>query len=177
MLAASVQDGDHFTAVYDRYYADVHRYVAGRLGPQTAEDVVAETFLTAFRRRDTFDPSRGSVRPWLFGIATNLIAQHRRTETRRYKMLAQVVVERDPAGHEDRVAASVSAERLQPSLARGLAALSHKDRDVVLLKALAQLTHEEIADVLGVPYGTVGSRLSRARKKLRAGLPAHSEGL
>lgn len=176
LLAASVRDGDRFTAVYDRYYTDVHRYVAGRLGPQAADDVVAETFLAAFRRRAAFDPSRGAVRPWLFGIATNLIAQHRRTETRRYRALAQVGVDRHPGGHDDRVAASVSAERLQPSLARALAALSRKDRDVVLLKALAQLSHEEIADVLGIPYGTVGSRLNRARRKLRAALPAHTEG-
>ncbi len=71
----------------------------------------------------------------------------------------------------------MSAERLQPSLARALAGLSRKDRDVVLLKALAQLSHEEIAAVLGIPYGTVGSRLNRARGKLRAALPAHTEGL
>ncbi|MEV5568958.1 RNA polymerase sigma factor [Spirillospora sp. NPDC052269] len=177
LLATSVRDGDLFTAVYDRHYADIHRYVAGRLGPQTADDVVAETFLAAFRSRAAFDPSRGSVRPWLFGIATNLIAQHRRTETRRYRALAQLGAEPDPGGHEDRVAASVSAEGLQPSLARALAALSRKDRDVVLLKALAQFSNQEIADVLGIPSGTVGSRLNRARRKLRAALPAHSEGL
>ncbi|GAA2130241.1 RNA polymerase sigma factor [Actinomadura napierensis] len=177
LLTASVRDGDRFTAVYDLHYADIHRYVAGRLGPQAADDVVAETFLAAFRRRTSFDPSRGAVRPWLFGIATNLIAQHRRTETRRYRVLARVGVDRDPGGHDDRVATSVSAESLQPSLARALAGLSGKDRDVVLLKALAQLSHEEIADVLGVPYGTVGSRLNRARRKLRAALPAGSEGM
>jgi RNA polymerase sigma-70 factor (ECF subfamily) len=178
LLATSVRDGDRFTAVYDRHYADIHRYVAGRLGPQPAEDVVADIFLAAFRTRAAFDPSRGSVRPWLFGIATNHIAQHRRTETRRYRALAQVVPERHPDGHDERVADSVSAERLQPSLAGALAALSRKDRDVVLLKALAQLSHEEIADVLGIPYGTVGSRLSRARKRLRAALPAApTEGL
>ncbi|WP_243716660.1 RNA polymerase sigma factor [Actinomadura darangshiensis] len=179
LLAASVRDADRFTAVYDRYFADVHRYVAGRLGRQAADDVVAETFLAAFRRRAAFDPARGTVRPWLFGIATRLIAQHRRTETRRYRLLAQVGPDRDPDGHDERVATSVSAERLQPSLARALAALSRKDRDVVLLKALAQLTHEEIAEVLGIPYGTVGSRLSRARRKLRAALPTalDTEGL
>ncbi|QKG23305.1 RNA polymerase sigma factor [Actinomadura verrucosospora] len=176
LIAASVRDGDRFTAVYDMYYADIHRYVAGRLGPQAADDVVAETFLAAFRRRAAFDPSRGAVRPWLFGIATTLIAQHRRTETRRYRALAQVGVDRDPGGHDERVADSVSAERLQPSLARALAGLSRKDRDVVLLKALAQLSHEEIADVLGIPYGTVGSRLNRARRKLRAALPTGTEG-
>ncbi|MES9538032.1 MULTISPECIES: RNA polymerase sigma factor [unclassified Actinomadura] len=170
LLASSVRDGDRFTAVYDRHFADVHRYVAGRLGPQTADDVVAETFLAAFRRRAAFDPARGTVRPWLFGIATNLIAQHRRAETRRYRALAKVGADRDPGGHEDRVAARVTAEGMQPRLARALGGLSRKDRDVVLLVALSGLTHAEVAEALGVPYGTVGSRLNRARGKLRAAL-------
>ncbi|MFD0683632.1 RNA polymerase sigma factor [Actinomadura fibrosa] len=170
LVAASVRDADRFTAVYDRHFAGVHRYVAGRLGPQAADDVVAETFLSAFRRRASFDPAKGQVRPWLFGIATNLVAQHRRAETRRYRALARVAPAPDDGGHEDRVAATVTAERMQPRLASALAALSRKDRDVVLLVALAQLTHEEVAAVLGIPYGTVGSRLSRARRKLRAAL-------
>ncbi|MBT2206711.1 RNA polymerase sigma factor [Actinomadura sp. NEAU-AAG7] len=171
LLAASLQDGEEFTALYDRYFPAVYRYVAGRLGREAADDVVAETFLAAFRRRAAFDPARGAVRPWLYGIATNLIAQHRRTETRRYQALARIGTEPDQTGHEDRVASSVTAERLQPHLARALAGLSRKDRDVVLLKALGQLGNEEIAAVLGVPYGTVGSRLNRARRKLRADLP------
>ncbi|WP_067451371.1 RNA polymerase sigma factor [Actinomadura macra] len=171
LVAASLRDAELFTAVYDRHFPAVYRYVAGRLGREVADDVVAETFLAAFRRRATFDPSRGDVRPWLFGFATKLIAQHRRVETRRYQALARLGPEPDPGGHEDSVAASVTAERMQPALARALAALSRKDRDVVLLKALGQLSHEEIAAVLGIPYGTVGSRLNRARRKLRADLP------
>ncbi|QXJ22809.1 RNA polymerase sigma factor [Actinomadura graeca] len=173
LVAASLDDAEQFTAVYDRHFAAVYRYVAGRLGRDAADDVVAETFLAAFRRRAAFDPGRGAVRPWLFGFATKLIAQHRRVETRRYRALARLGPEPDPGGHEDSVTTSVTAERMQPALARALAGLSRKDRDVVLLKALGQLTHEEIATVLGIPYGTVGSRLNRARRRLRAELPAH----
>lgn len=169
-VARSRAEPDAFTAVYDRHFAAIHRYVAGRLGPQVADDVAAETFLTAFRRRERFDSARGTVRPWLFGIATNLIAQHRRTETRRYRALARTGVEPVQGSHEDRVVDSVSAERLQPRLARALAALSRKERDVVLLAALIELSHEEIAQALGIPYGTVASRLNRARRKLRAAL-------
>ncbi|WP_242614309.1 RNA polymerase sigma factor [Actinomadura roseirufa] len=177
LVVASVDDAERFTAVYDRHFPAVYRYVAGRLGPQVADDVVAETFLAAFRRRASFDPAKGGVGPWLYGIATAEVAQHRRAETRRYQALARVVPDTGPGGHEDRVASSVSAGRMQPQLARALAGLSRKDRDVVLLKALAQLTHEEIGAVLGIPYGTVGSRLNRARKKLRACLPAGTEGI
>jgi RNA polymerase sigma factor (sigma-70 family) len=170
LLAASVEDGDRFTAVYDRHFDGVYRYVAGRLGAQAADDVVAETFLTAFRRRAVFDAARGSVRPWLFGIATRLVAQHRRAETRRYQAFARFGPEPQEDGHEDRVVTRLDAEDMQPALARALAGLSHKDRDVVLLVALSRLSHEEVAAALDIPYGTVGSRLNRARKNLRAAL-------
>ncbi|TDD78940.1 RNA polymerase sigma factor [Actinomadura darangshiensis] len=159
------RDPELFTAVYDRYYRDVYRYAAGRLDVQAGEDVAAETFLTAFARRDRFDPERGGLRPWLFGIATNLVARHRRAEARHYRALAAAPARAD-GGHENRVVASVAAERMKPELAAALTALSRGERDVVLLVALAQLTHEEVADALGISYGTVGSRLSRARKKL-----------
>ncbi|TDC87189.1 RNA polymerase sigma factor [Actinomadura sp. 7K507] len=170
LVSVSLDDPERFTDVYDRYFPAIHRYVAGRLGAQAADDVVAETFLAAFRRRRTYDAAKGAVLAWLYGIATNLVAQHRRAETRRYQALARVGVERDADAHDDRVAAAVTAARMQPSLARALAGLSRKERDVVLLTALADLTHEEIATVLGIPYGTVGSRLNRARRKLRDAL-------
>ncbi|MBW8482000.1 RNA polymerase sigma factor [Actinomadura parmotrematis] len=169
-LAASLRDPERFTEIYDRHFAAVHRYVAGRLGPDAAEDVVAETFLAAFRRRASFDAARGAVRPWLFGIATNLVAGHRRTETRRYRALARVGAEPPAPGHEDGVLARVAAADARPGLSRALAALKQRDRDVVLLVALGRLSHAEIAAALGVPAGTVASRLNRARRELRAAL-------
>ncbi|MCP2337759.1 RNA polymerase sigma factor [Actinomadura rupiterrae] len=170
IVAASLAEPERFTGVYDRHHAAVYRYVHGRLGPQAADDVAAETFLTAFRRRADFDPARGALRAWLFGIATRLVAQHRRTEERRYRALARLGPDRPHGGHEDRVAAAVDAGLVKPELAAALRGLSAKERDVVLLVALADLTHEEVAAALGIPYGTVGSRLNRARRKLRAAL-------
>jgi RNA polymerase sigma factor (sigma-70 family) len=164
------RDPDQFTAVYDRYFADIYRYVAGRLDVQAADDLAAETFLIAFGRRDRFDPERGNLRPWLFGIATNLVARHRRKEARHYRALARTGTDVAAESHENRVVASVAAERVQPQLARALTALSQGERDVLLLLALSQLDHEEVAEALGISYGTVGSRLSRARKKLHAAL-------
>lgn len=165
LVARYRRDPELFTAVYDRYYRDVRRYAAGRLDVQAGEDVAAETFLTAFARRDRFDPGRGGLRPWLFGIATNLVARHRRTEARHYRALAAASEPAD-TGHENRVVASVAAQRMKPALAAALTALSRGERDVVLLVALGQLTHDEVAQALGISYGTVGSRLSRARRKL-----------
>ncbi|MDP9850168.1 RNA polymerase sigma factor [Streptosporangium lutulentum] len=153
-----------FTAVYDRYLHDIHRYVAGRLDTQMAEDIAAETFLLAFDQRDRFDPGKGGLRPWLFGFATNLVARHRRKEARHYKALARL----DPApvveGHENRVVTSVTA---QPYLAMALASLNGGERDVLLLLALGQLSYNEIAQALGISLGTVGSRLNRARAKIQ----------
>jgi RNA polymerase sigma-70 factor (ECF subfamily) len=167
LVAGFRRDPDLFTAVYDRYFRHIYRYAAARLDTQKAEDIAAETFLLAFAQRDRFDSERGSLRPWLFGIATNLVARHRRKEARYYKALARTWPEPAVDSHENRVVASVAAEGMQPQLAKALIALSQGERDVVLLVALSQLSHEEVAEALGISYGTVGSRLSRARKKLR----------
>jgi RNA polymerase sigma-70 factor (ECF subfamily) len=160
-------DPELFTDVYDRYFRTIYLYVAGRLGAGPAEDIAAETFAVAFGQRDRFDPQRGSLRPWLFGIATNLIARHQRKEARHYRALARMPDLPSVGSHEDRVVAGVAARRLQPQLLSGLASLSQGERDVVLLVALSQLSHEEVAQALGISAGTVGSRLSRARKRLR----------
>ncbi|MEU5996136.1 RNA polymerase sigma factor [Spirillospora sp. NPDC047418] len=170
LISESLRDPEQFTAVYDRHYTVVFRYVAGRLGSQPADDIAAETFLVAFRRRRSFDQGKGTVRSWLFGIATKLVSQHRRAETRRYRALARVGADPAVGSHEEQVVTWVTAEGLQPQLARALAALSAKERDVVLLVALSGLGHDEVAAALGIPYGTVGSRLNRARRKLRAAL-------
>lgn len=172
VVARSVQDPDQFAAIYERYFVEIYRYVAGRLGRDVADDLAAETFLIAFRKRDRVDPARGRVRPWLYGIATILVGQHRREETRRYRALARVG-RRLPASaesHDERVADAIVAERLGRQLATTLAGLGQGDRDVLLLAAISELSHEEIALALDIPCGTVGSRLNRARRKLRTAL-------
>jgi RNA polymerase sigma factor (sigma-70 family) len=172
VLAESLARPERFGQLYDRHFPDIYRYIASRLGPGDADDVTAETFIDAFRRRGSFDPARGSVRPWLFGIATRLVAQHRRAEARRYRALARTPADPDPGGHDDRVAAVVSAQARRGPLLRALAALSEPDRDVLLLIALGGLSYEEVAAALSIPPGTVASRLSRARRKVRDALGA-----
>jgi len=168
-LAARVRcDPEVFTEVYDRYFRAIYLYVVARLGAGPAEDLAAETFAVALGQRHRFDPARGSLRPWLFGIATNLVARYRRTEARHYRALARAREVPSAGSHEDLVVAQVAARRLLPQLLAALAALSQGERDVVLLVAVSQLSHAEVAQALGISAGTVGSRLSRARKRLHA---------
>jgi RNA polymerase sigma factor (sigma-70 family) len=159
-----------FADIYERHFIEIHRYIAGRLGRDVADDIAADTFVIALGKRDGFDPRRGTVRAWLYGIATNLVARQQRAEQRRYRALARVGARDLADGHEERVVSWVAAEGLQAQLASALARLSREERDVLLLVALADFSHEEIAQALGIPYGTVGSRLNRARKKVRTAL-------
>jgi RNA polymerase sigma-70 factor (ECF subfamily) len=168
VLAARLRrDPELFTEIYDRYFRAIYLYVAARLGTGPAEDIAAETFAVAFGQRDRFDPGRGSLRPWLFGIATNLVARYRRKEARHYRALARAWDVPGTGSHEDRVVAEVAAQRLLPQLLAAVATLPPGERDVVLLVAVSQLSHEEVAQALGIAAGTVGSRLSRARKRLQ----------
>ncbi|ROQ69861.1 sigma-70-like protein [Streptomyces sp. 840.1] len=73
VVSQSLEQPETFALLYDRYAADIHRYAARRLGEGAADDITADTFLIAFRARARFDTGRESARPWLYGIAANLI--------------------------------------------------------------------------------------------------------
>jgi RNA polymerase sigma factor (sigma-70 family) len=167
VIARSRSDPERFAVVFDRHSDEIHRYVARRLGWQVAEDVVAETFLTAFRKRSRYDIGYKDARPWLFGIATHAMREHRRAEQRRHLALARAEEQVAPEPFDERSAARVTAEQLQPRLAKVWARLSAADRDLLLLVAWADLTYEETGRALGIPVGTVKSRLHRVRKKVR----------
>jgi RNA polymerase sigma-70 factor (ECF subfamily) len=175
VLEASVQDPDRFAEIFDRYFGQVHGYVARRLGTDVADDVAAETFLIAFRQRERFDRRSGVVRAWLYGIATNLIRRHRRDEVRAWRALSKLPLPVPTGAPEDRIAAQVTAQGASRELATALAKLNAKDREVLLLVALGQLTYDEVAAALGIAYGTVCSRLSRARRAVRAVVTNPSE--
>ncbi|TDD80474.1 RNA polymerase sigma factor [Actinomadura rubrisoli] len=172
VIERSWHEPERFGAIFDTYFAEIHRYVARRLDVHIADDIAAETFHIAFRRRRTYDLTRGNARPWLYGIATNLIGRHRRDEVRKFRALKRMPVDTGGAdGHDERVAARVSAQQeVRGPLAEAVAGLPAKQRDVVLLMVLAELSYEEVAQALDVPFGTVCSRFNRARRKLREAL-------
>ncbi|MCP9968443.1 RNA polymerase sigma factor [Actinomadura madurae] len=169
-IVRSRRDPAAFTEIFHRHFAAIHGYAARRLGVDAADDIAAETFLAAFRKRGRFDPARGSVRPWLYGIATRLIGLHRRAEGRRFRALARTPADHFEDGHEDLVTARVTAGGAGAELADALAKLPRGDRDVLLLVALADLSYEEVGQALGLKTGTVASRLHRARRRLRESL-------
>ncbi|MGY1606008.1 RNA polymerase sigma factor [Geodermatophilus sp. SYSU D00700] len=168
LVAASLADPERFATLFDRHATAVHRYLGRRVG-ELADDLLSETFLVAFRRRAGYRPEHLDVRPWLIGIATNLVRGAARAERRRYRALARAAGERDVRPDDD-PDGRLDAQALRGPLAAALAGLQRRDRDVLLLVAWGDLSYEEVAAVLDVPVGTVRSRLHRARRQTRAAL-------
>jgi len=167
IIAESLTDPARFGLIFDRHYDAIHRYLARRVGWDLAEDLTANVFLAAFQSRTRFRPSGGDARPWLYGIATNILRRHLRTEVRRLRAYGRVP---DPAATQidgDALANRLDAERAGALIGDALAQLPEAERSVLLLVAWADLSYDEVAVALDIPIGTVRSRLHRARKRLR----------
>ena len=167
VIEQSWAEPERFEAIFRRYFGRIHQYLAARVGGKIADDLAADVFTIAFAQRQRYDLARDCARPWLYGIATNLAGTYRRQEQRRYRALARAHAQASAPSDEDLVAERVSAAAAGPALATALARLSSSDRDVLLLVAIAGLDNQEVAQSLGIPYGTVCSRLSRARIRIR----------
>jgi RNA polymerase sigma-70 factor, ECF subfamily len=157
-IARSLDDPAAFERVFERHLAAVHAFVERRVGRDLAEEVTAETFARAFAARRRYDQAHRNARPWLLGIASNLLRRHWRTERRRLAAYARSLRAERPAEQGDRSGVVVAA----------VARLPRRQREVLLLHAWADLGYAEIAAALGVPVGTVRSRLARARAALAA---------
>jgi RNA polymerase sigma-70 factor (ECF subfamily) len=152
-----------FEHVFERHFAPVLRYLRRRVGDDVADDLAAEVFTRAFAARSRYEPRMETALPWLLGIATNLVRMHRRAEQRALAAIARLsalpVIDdalRDPA--DDRIASAI-------------ATLPDDQRDVLLLYAWADLSHDQIAHALGIAEGTSRAYLSRARASLAHVLP------
>lgn len=166
VIVSSLDDASRFGEIFDRHYGEINRYLARRLGGAAADELAAETFVRAFGARGRYEPAAADARPWLYGIAANLARRHWRTERRRLRAYARTGI--DPVCDETAdVDRRVDALAAGPQLAAALAALSGREREVLLLFAWADLGYEEISTALGIPVGTVRSRLSRARAHVR----------
>jgi RNA polymerase sigma factor (sigma-70 family) len=161
-----------FAEIFERHFPVIHRYLARRVGSALADDLAAEAFTIAFERRRTFHPGAHSARPWLFGIATNLIRTNRPSERRFLAALAELSRQAAISTPSDMDDAKAAAEAIvdMPRVARALAGLKSNQRDVLLLHYWADLTHAEIALSLRISPGTVASRLARARRRAQLAL-------
>jgi RNA polymerase sigma-70 factor (ECF subfamily) len=168
----SLAQAPDFEAAFERYFDDVCSFLCRRVGRDLGEELAAETFARAFAAWSRYDAERGPVRPWLFGIASNLLRAYRRTEARGLRALARAGGELAalPSDRQPERFSQRETRRLAASLAR----LRGGDRDVLLLAAWADLNSQEIAAALAIPAGTVRSRLNRARRQVRSALASDS---
>jgi len=164
IIGRSLTDPEQFAALFRRHAPEIQRYVTRRIGPHAADDVVAETFLVAFRQRAAFRLATPDALPWLYGIATNMLRRHWRTEVQQLRLLARTGA--DPVLADT----TVSAASANAALAAALARLPAAQRDALLLVAWGGLSYEQAAEAGRVPLGTIQSRVSRARRRLRAAL-------
>jgi RNA polymerase sigma factor (sigma-70 family) len=175
-IVASAADPARFGVIFDRHVGAIHGYLFRRVGAMLTEDLTSETFVVAFRARSGYDAARPDARPWLYGVATNLVHRHARSERRQLAAFARVVDPRGQIHTDEGVEARLDASALGPRLAAALASLATGDRDALLLHAWEDLSYREIAEALGVAVGTVGSRLARARRVLQPLFADHLDG-
>ncbi|MEV4419160.1 RNA polymerase sigma factor [Patulibacter sp. NPDC049589] len=164
-------DTDAFGVLYERHDRAVLAFCLWRTGdPALAEDLTSIVFLEAWRRRASTPLTTGDARPLLLAIATNVLRNQWRTRRRHRAALERLGRAGEPRpDHDDDAADRVDAAARLHEVRAQLDALPQREREVLALVALADLTYEETASALGLPVGTVRSRLSRARARLAAG--------
>ncbi|WP_053736115.1 RNA polymerase sigma factor [Nocardia sp. NRRL S-836] len=167
-------DGDAFGLLFERHAQAVFAYCLRRTGGwAVAEDLVSVVFMETWRKRRsvTVDGSPSwSLLPWLYGVALGVTRNHHRSRS-RYRAALDKVPLPDPAGdHADDVARRVDAETRTRAVIAELEKLPAADREVLEMSAWSDLTQAQIAQVLGIPVGTVKSRISRAQRTVRGAL-------
>jgi RNA polymerase sigma factor (sigma-70 family) len=171
LIAGSIANPAVFATIFDRHHGELYRYLRRQVGADFAADLAAETFVTAFARRGSYRQQSTDARPWLYGIAHNLLRNHRRQQRRRLaayvrhgaEPVADANSEAEFALADARADSVAVSARLEQILAR----MADRDRDVLQLVVWAEMSYAEVAHALGIPLGTVRSRLNRARRELR----------
>ena len=175
VIGRSLGEPEVFGLIYDRHAPALLRFLGRRVGATIAEGLVSELFRIAFERRRTFDVSRASALPWLYGIGSNVLLKHRRDEARRLRASARMAAA-DWAPDRRAGAAALDARLLFPRVADAIESLPETEREALLLFAWEELPYESVAEALELPIGTVRSRLNRARARLRELLEPNGKG-
>ena len=174
-IVASMREPALFADVFERHYGELAAYLARRVGAVLGEELASETFVRAFAQRGRYDSAYWDARPWLYGIGTNLLRKHARTEERRRRAYARALEHEDVSGGIEGVAERVDAAARARAVAFELSQLTAADRETLLLFALTDLGYAGVAVATGVPVGTVRSRLHRVRRHLQAVLAGEVE--
>ena len=168
VIRRSLDDPGEFGEIFDRHFDAIWGFAVSRVGREDGADIASQVFTLAFERRQRFDLDYESARPWLFGIAGNLIRRRHRSQARGSRAVSRL--SGSVSGRtEDHAAGVVELVDAQARLGAVMAALDElgaADREMLLLYAWDGMSYAEIAATLGIPAGTVRSRLSRGRKKL-----------
>jgi RNA polymerase sigma-70 factor, ECF subfamily len=162
--ASSASDSAAFSALFARHYPAVWRFVARRAWPDAIDDVVAETFLAAWRR---YDDLPSDALPWLLNAAGKCLANHRRTATRAESLKERLAAQSAPVRAD---AMTQSFERT--ALVNAFASLPETERALLMLTDWDDLPTRRAARALGISSATASARIYRARRKLRAALAA-----
>lgn len=167
-LLASLQEPARFALIFELHHDAVWRFLARSGGQDFADEAAGDVFVNAFAHRERYDPAKGSVRAWLYGIATNLQRMHLRSDARRERAFERAAVQLTGSGMafdraDEEVATSAELQRVNTALSL----LSERHREILVLFVWEYLSYEEIAAALDIELGTVRSRLARARAELR----------
>lgn len=172
-VVASVEDPTRFGEIFDRHHRVIWRYLARTVGTDRADDLTGDVFAAAFGARDRFDPTRGQVRAWLYGIAANHVRVANRSDGRARRAFGRVAAERSAADEVSAVAevsavdeADWHADRIKRVRAAMLT-LPEDELETLTLVVWEELSYREVAAALDIPIGTVRSRIARARTRLR----------
>jgi RNA polymerase sigma-70 factor (ECF subfamily) len=164
---AAAGEPEAFGLLYERHARAIYNYLFRRCGDWSlAEDLTSVVFLEAYRRRRSVVIAEGKVLPWLYGVATNVVRNQHRSLRRYADALKRVPPPEPVLGIAGEVADRLDAQRRMRAILALLDRLHESDKDVLALCVWSQLSYEEAAAALGVPVGTVRSRLSRARGRL-----------
>ncbi|MEF9905230.1 RNA polymerase sigma factor [Streptomyces sp. P9-A2] len=168
-MRTRIRSGDRaaFAGLYDRHARAVYNHALRLTGNWAeAEEAMSETFLAAWRTRESVEPEGGSLKPWLLGIATNKAHNANRGLRRRLAFLARSPEPRQVEDFADETAGRIDDARRLAVVHAALCRLRRQDREVIALCVASGLDYRQAAEALGIPVGTVRSRLSRARTRL-----------
>jgi len=168
LIRAARDNPDSFGTLFDRHFATVYRFCGRRVGRDLAEDLAGATFQRAFEARHSYDLSQSNALPWLFRIALNLVRdaiRARAAEDRAYARLQALGTTGSPY-EADQAPETAEARADLARLARLLVAESQQDVETLFLHVWDGLSYAEVATAMGLPVGTVRSRLSRLRDRL-----------